>query len=426
MTQEKAIQLAIAGHNIFLTGNAGTGKTYTLNNIIRELKRKGKIVAVTASTGIASTHINGSTIHSWSSIGIRDKLSEEDFWKIRNNKFSHDRINSADVLVIDEISMLHDYRFDLVNDVCKFVCGNRNKPFAGKQVIVVGDFFQLPPVNKNSNVKNYCFNADAWKEANFKVCYLKKIYRQESDETLIDLLNSIRSNNIQPHHHEILNSLQNNNKNNDISMELYCTNKNVDIINSVELSKIKSETVISRMESSGLDFKVESLKKNILAADTLLLKKGARVMFLVNDFPRNVVNGTLGEIVDVSGIADGTIKMKVYRAGKVIDVVKHKWEIMEYDDRAGCDVAVASVTQFPVKLAWALTIHKSQGATFDYINLDLRDTFVENMGYVALSRVTTLDGLQLAGYNNVALHIDERIIEKDREFLEESEKADRG
>ena len=97
MTQEKALQLAKEGHNIFLTGNAGTGKTYTLNKIIKELKKQGKIVAVTASTGIASTHINGSTIHSWSSIGIRDKLSEEDFWKIRNNKFSHDRINSADV-----------------------------------------------------------------------------------------------------------------------------------------------------------------------------------------------------------------------------------------------------------------------------------------------------------------------------------------
>lgn len=422
MTQEKAIQLAIAGHNIFLTGNAGTGKTYTLNNIIRELKRKGKIVAVTASTGIASTHINGSTIHSWSSIGIRDKLSEEDFWKIRNNKFSHDRINSADVLVIDEISMLHDYRFDLVNDVCKFVCGNRNKPFAGKQIIVVGDFFQLPPVNKNSNVKNYCFNANAWKEANFKVCYLKKIYRQENDTVLIDLLNSIRRNDIRDNHHEVLQSLDSNNKNDNVSTKLFCKNENVDILNATELTKIKSEAFISRIEGSGIDFKVEQLRKNILAPETLILKKGARVMFLVNDFPRNVVNGTLGEIIDLSDAKDGVIKMKVYKTGKVIDVTKHTWKMEEYSDREGRDITVASVSQFPLKLAWALTIHKSQGATFDYVNLDLRDTFVENMGYVALSRVTTLDGLHLVGYNNVALHIDERIIEKDIEFLEESER----
>jgi ATP-dependent exoDNAse (exonuclease V) alpha subunit len=174
------------------------------------------------------------------------------------------------------------------------------------------------------------------------------------------------------------------------------------------------------MESSGLDFKVETLKKNVLAMDTLILKQGAKVMALINDFKQNIVNGTLGEIVDLSGAKDGIIKMKKYKTGEIVDIVKYKWKMEEYNEVQGQDVEIASVTQFPLKLAWALTIHKSQGATFDYVNLDLRDTFVENMGYVALSRITSLDGLYLEGYNDIALHIDDTIIEKDKEFLRES------
>lgn len=418
MTQEKAIELAKQGYNIFLTGNAGTGKTYTLNNIIRELKAMDKIVAVTASTGIASTHINGSTIHSWSSVGIRKKLTEEDLWKIKNNKFSNRRIYTADVLIIDEISMLHDYMLDLVDEVCRFIHFNK-RPFGGKQVIFVGDFFQLPPVNRDSDKKNYCFNSQSWKEADLKVCYLQKIYRQD-DPQFIDILNSIRRNEITDEHKKILSGLSENTNNYNNAVNLFCKNVNVDILNSSELVKLKTESFISRMESSGLDFKVETLKKNVLAMDTLILKQGAKVMALINDFKQNIVNGTLGEIVDLSGAKDGIIKMKKYKTGEIVDIVKYKWKMEEYNEVQGQDVEIASVTQFPLKLAWALTIHKSQGATFDYVNLDLRDTFVENMGYVALSRITSLDGLYLEGYNDIALHIDDTIIEKDKEFLRES------
>jgi ATP-dependent exoDNAse (exonuclease V) alpha subunit len=423
MNQKKAIQLAIAGHNIFLTGNAGTGKTYTLNNIIQELRNRGKIVAVTASTGIASTHINGCTIHSWAGIGIKEKLTEEDLWKLRNNKFSYNRISIPDVLIIDEISMLHDYRFDMVNDVCTFVRGGYKKAFGGLQVIVVGDFFQLPPVNKNSDKKNYCFNAESWGQAKFKTCYLQKIYRQ-SDPVFIDILNNIRGNTANGKHHHELDALASNTKNRDLAVNLFCKNVNVDILNSSELVKLKTKSVISNMESDGLDFKVAMLKKNCLATETLILKEGAKVMVLVNDFIRGIVNGTLGEVVDTSGIDDGVIKIKVYRTEKVLDITRHKWKLEEYSEREGKDVEVASITQFPLKLAWALTIHKSQGATFDYINLDLRDTFADGMGYVALSRATSLDGIYLEGYNKNALCVDETVIQKDEKFLSESMEND--
>ena len=424
MEQEKAIQLALEGHNVFLTGNAGTGKTYTLNIIIEKLRGGGKIVAVTASTGIASTHINGHTIHSWAGIGIKEKLTEEDLWKLRNNKFSYERIFTADVLVIDEISMLHDFRFDMVNEVCSFVRG-RKIPFGGLQVIVIGDFFQLPPVNKNSDKKNYCFNAMSWKALDFKVCYLQKIYRQDGDPMFIDILNSIRRNDINEDHHRALQALSHNVKHVDKAVNLFCKNVNVDILNSSELVRLKTDSHIARMESFGLDFKVQMLKKNCLAMETLILKEGARIMVIINDFKRDIVNGTLGEVVDLSGVDDGVVKIKVYRTGKILDITRYKWELEEYNERQGRDVTVASITQFPLKLAWALTIHKSQGATFDYVNLDFRDTFVENMGYVALSRITSLDGLYLEGYNNTALHIDDNIIEKDQEFLKESQDNER-
>jgi ATP-dependent DNA helicase PIF1 len=425
MEQEKAIQLALEGHNIFLTGNAGTGKTYTLNIIIEKLRRSGKIVAVTASTGIASTHINGNTIHSWAGIGIKTKLEDEDLWKLRNNKFSNERICVPDVLVIDEISMLHDFRFDMVNQVCSFVRG-RKVPFGGLQIIVVGDFFQLPPVNRNE--KNYCFNSFSWKSANFKTCYLQKIYRQESDSIFIDLLNSIRKNAITEEHKNILDSLSSNTRNIKKAVNLFCKNINVDILNSVELVKLKTPSYISKMQTRSLpncEWGITKLKENCLAMETLILKEGAKVMVIMNDFKRGIVNGTLAEVVDLEGAADGVIKIRTLKHDKIVDITLNTWKLEEYSERHGKDVEIAAVTQFPLKLAWALTIHKSQGATFDYVNLDLRDTFVENMGYVALSRITSLEGLYLEGYNNVALHIDENIIEKDQEFLKDSQENER-
>lgn len=427
MNQEQAFELAMKGENIFLTGNAGTGKTYTLNKIIRALRESGKIVAVTASTGIASTHINGTTIHSWAGIGIKDKLTQDDLFKIKNNKWSRERIANADVLVIDEISMLHGFRLNLVEEVCRFV-RNPHLVFGGLQVIVSGDFFQLPPVNKdNDGEKHYCFNSHSWKTIKFKTCYLQKIYRQANDRTFIDILNNIRKNKVTKEQKAVLDELSENTYNNDMAVNLFCKNINVDRMNAQELHALHSEPFISRMECEGLDWKVDQLKKNCLAAETLILKKGAKVMIIVNDFGKQnpeYVNGTLGEVIDISMMNDedhGYVKIKVYKTGKEITIGKVKWEMTEYSEQARKDVVVACIRQYPIKLAWAITVHKSQGATFDYVNLDLSDVFIENMGYVALSRVTSLEGLYLEGYNSLSLKIDEDILIQDQLFLSDSE-----
>jgi ATP-dependent exoDNAse (exonuclease V) alpha subunit len=413
MTQEQALELAMQGHNIFLTGQSGTGKTYTLNKIIAALKDQGKVVAKTASTGIASTHINGTTIHFWAGIGIKDKLIEDDLYKLKNNKYSYRRIANADVLVIDEISMLHDYRFDMVEKVCSFI-RDRTKLFGGLQVITVGDYAQLPPVNRNGDGNNYCFDSRAWHDMNFKICYLSKIYRQENDQSFIALLNAIRHDQVQPDHIEQLHALSQNMQNIKAGINLYCKNVNVNIENTIQLNKLQTESHISKMISSGIDFKVKSLKSNLTADETLILKEEAKVMLLVNK-PGSYVNGTLCKVINLKNFEEDHIcEVENLKTGQIYRIEPYAWKMEENDE------VVAQCIQFPIKLAYASTIHKAQGCTFDFTNIDMSDTFVENMGYVALSRCTSLLGIFLKGFNALSLKIDPVIIAKDLEFQEKS------
>lgn len=415
MKQERAIALAKEGHNIFLTGQAGTGKTYTLNKIIDELELEYKIVAKTASTGIAATYIDGQTIHSWSGIGIKEKLSLDDLFKIKNNKYSRARIQSAEVLVIDEISMLHAKTLNLVDEVCRFVKDKKDKPFGGVQIIVCGDFFQLPPVTHNKKDISYCFLSSSWHTAKFKTCYLTKIYRQEGDKTFIEILNAIRNNSINENHLKILNSLSSNKKHIEKAVNLYSKNVDVDIENAMELNKIQNEPHFFYMTSEGIDFKIDKLKKNVPVQETVMIKNGAKVMTVINDKKKKFVNGTIGIVEE---IGENHVSIRKMKNDDIITIRRNEWKEKEHNGII--EKTVAIVEQIPLKLAWALTVHKSQGATFDYVNLDLTDTFTYNMGYVALSRCTTLDGIFLSGYNSNALEIDPIILKNDKYFLEES------
>jgi ATP-dependent exoDNAse (exonuclease V) alpha subunit len=417
MNQEKAIELALHGYNIFLTGRAGTGKSYTVNKIIEALKSKGKEIAITASTGIAAVHIGGNTIHSWAGIGIKDKLELEDLWKIKNNKFSFEKINSAQIIIIDEISMLHDYRFDMVDEVLRFVKGS-DKPFGGIQVIVVGDFFQLPPVEK-SGKNNYTFNATAWDQLDFKVCYLEKIYRQENDIEFMNILNAIRENSITAEQKAVLTFLNKNDKYKDKAINLYSKNIDVEKENNYKLDCIEGEKYTFAAEINGEPFHVQRILKNWLGREFLHLKIGAKVMFIVNDHKQGFYNGTMGEIIDFDR-ESGYPVVKIFKTKEKITVKKNEWKVEEENEITGNKVKLASVLQFPLRLAYAITIHKSQGCTFDYVNLDMSDVFVLNMGYVALSRITSLDGLWLKGYNFISLHTDVQVINKDKEFLQKS------
>lgn len=421
MNQEKAIKLALEGHNIFLTGRAGTGKSYTLNKMIKALDKKGKKIAVTASTGIAATHINGNTIHSWAGIGIKNNLDIEDLFKLRNNKFSFERISKTEVLVIDEISMLHDYRLDMVDKVLRFIKMN-DYPFGGIQVILVGDFFQLPPVEKNGK-NNYTFNSEVWNSANFKVCYLEKIYRQEGDLKFIEILNAIRENKVTDEHKAFLKSLSENMKYKNQAINLYSKNIDVNQENNYRLDCIEGEKVTFEAEPFGDPHHVQRILKNWMGQEFLHLKIGAKVMFIVNDHKEGFYNGSMGVVTDFEEESGYPI-VKLFKGNRKITVKKNEWKIEEEDEITNEKKVLASVLQFPLRLAYAITIHKSQGSTFDYVNLDMTDVFVLNMGYVALSRITSTEGLWLKGFNFISLHTDVAVINKDIEFKEKSKEIE--
>jgi len=298
MTQEQAFLIMKTGVNIYLTGSAGSGKTFLLNKYINYLEIHDIPVAVTASTGIAATHMNGMTIHSWSGIGIKNFLDEKGLQELEDKKYLWKRFDKARVLIIDEVSILHASQLDMVEKVCRRFKRN-DKPFGGLQVILSGDFFQLPPVNKqdNENESGMIFNSKAWQILNPAIWYIEEQHRQE-DDSLLEILNAIRSNDMGEKHYEILQSRIGMKLKSDIkATRLYTHNINVDSINNIELSQIQNDEAIFHMTSSGPEPIVTILKKSCLAHEILRLKIGAEIMCIKNNTESGYVNGSRGKVV---------------------------------------------------------------------------------------------------------------------------------
>lgn len=419
MKQETALKLLKAGENVFLTGSAGAGKTYTLNQYINYLKARKVSVAITASTGIAATHMNGMTIHTWAGIGIKDFLSEEDLKRMKERKYLKEHLENAQVLIIDEISMLHAKQLNLVNQVLKYF-KESDEAFGGIQVIVAGDFFQLPPVGKNDerNRDKFCFMSDAWVEAKFRVCYLTEQHRQGNDY-LNDILNAIRAQAIGTEHRNALQGTHHQ-EIGDTYTRLYTHNMDVDSINFRHLNEIDNEPRQFDAQCDGNDKLIETLKSSVRAPETLTLKKHAKVMFVKNNFDLGYINGSLGEVIGFEEDDEFGVLPKVKLTdGTTLLVEPETWSV---DNEAG--KTIASFQQIPLRLAWAITIHKSQGMTLEAAEIDLSHTFEKGQGYVALSRLKTLDGLRLKGFNEQALELDSLAIKADRRFQELSSEAE--
>lgn len=468
MRQSSALDILKTGQNVFLTGSAGSGKTYTLNQYINYLRARRVPVAVTASTGIAATHMNGTTIHSWSGIGIKDELSDRDLTNLSRKQFLADRLKDTAVLIIDEISMLHAKQLNLVNQVLKHVRKN-DAAFGGIQVVVAGDFFQLPPIGSKgeSNREKFAFMSEAWLDAKFHICYLSEQHRQVSEAAnggldLDDILNQIRRQEVT---FEAIAALEATfDQNVDIKRtRLYTHNLNVNKINDKELAALEGETMRFEATSTGDSKLVETLKKTVRTQDDLVLKVGAKVMFIKNNSELGVSNGTMGELIGFAAVkiddskdtSDDLIedtaqdaiakntknkakkdkeskekpkdkkpttqKMPVVRlnSGREVIAEPEEWII---EDETG-DV-LASYLQVPLCLAWAITIHKSQGMTLEAAEIDLSRTFELGQGYVALSRLKSLAGLQLLGMNDMSLQLDPLARGADKRFLALSEEAD--
>ena len=381
------------GKSVFLTGPAGSGKTYVLNQFVKYARAQGKKVAVTASTGLAATHLGGNTIHSWAGIGIHDEIKK--YMISDMSKTRRDQIISADILVIDEVSMLHDYRLDMVDEICRTVRDDHSA-FGGLQVVLCGDFFQLPPINRGDGKQGgFIVGAQSWENLSPVICYLEEQHRQEDDQ-LLDILTALRSGDLRRKHAEALLARKTYRTPFDVMVtELYTRNENVDKINDQKLAEMDGDLHEYIMAHTGRASGVESLIKSCLAPEILQLKIGAFVMFVKNSLEKKYVNGTLGTVVNFENLTGyPTIQTK---DGKLIVAKPDTWEMRDGEKK------IASISQIPLRLAWAITVHKSQGMTLDGAHIDLSNAFVPGMGYVALSRVKTLASLTLGGLNKMAL-----------------------
>lgn len=408
MTQDEALSLLKTGAHVFLTGEAGSGKTYTINQYTEYLRDHEIDFAVTASTGIAATHIHGMTIHSWSGIGVESDLDDDALKHIAENRYVAKRVKKAKVLIIDEISMLDGTVLSLVERVCRRV-RKSGLPFGGLQVVLVGDFFQLPPVaKKGSKTVQFAFDSDAWDILRPTICYLTEQHRQE-DSVFLGILSAIRRNEFDETHFEsIRERMVTPLEVADDMTRLFSHNANVDTINASELRKLPGKTRSYSMALRGPEVLTSALIRGCLSPERLELKEGATVMFTKNNSSAGFVNGTLGTVV-------GFDELKNYPIIETKDGLHIRTEPMEWTITEGDDV-LAKITQLPLRLAWAMTIHKSQGVSLDAAAMDLSQTFEFGQGYVALSRVRSLSGIHLFGANARAFQVHPVVLEKDIAF----------
>jgi hypothetical protein len=405
MTQGEALTILKTGANIYLTGEPGSGKTHTINEFVSWLRTSGIEPSITAATGIAATHVGGMTVHSWSGIGIAESLSKADVDRIATKEHIAKRIAKAKVLIIEEISMLSASTFEMADSICREV-RRIDKPFGGLTVILVGDFFQLPPISKGRDV-GFAYTSPVWRDLNLITCYLTEQYRQDDSEFL-SVLSAIRSGNVEEMHYETLMARHAGTETHPTDApKLFSHNADVDRINAGELAKLKGASKKFRMSAKGKDSLVEGLKRGCLSPESLELKEGAAVMFTKNSPQGRFVNGTLGTVVGWGADDMPIVKTK---DGLRITTEPMEWQLEEQGK------VKASVSQIPLRLAYAMTVHKSQGMSMDAAIMDLSKAFEYGQGYVALSRVRRLSGVYLTGLNQRALEVHPEILEKDRDF----------
>ncbi len=404
MTQEAALHIMQIGKNVFLTGAPGTGKTYILNQYIKYLKAYGINVAITAPTGIAASHINGITLHSFFGIGIKESLSQYDIENLTEKKYLWDRMKNLKVLIIDEVSMLSPKLFVSIDNILRTFKFSA-EPFGGIQVILVGDFFQLPPIQKKKEEKRFIFQTDLWNNLDLNMCYLDKSHRHD-DEDLLKILNEIRNGNVSDGSMEhFRNRYKKNPENNSVITKLYTHNIDVDKINTHELIKIDEPIKKYEAHTTGSKKWCERILNSSLVLQNLELKLGALVFFIKNNYEKGYINGTLGTVVDFDVFNVPIVEIK---SGKRIKAERMEWI---FSDNEGNPKA--TIKQIPLRLAWAITVHKSQGMTLDSAEIDLSKAFEPGQGYVALSRIKSLSGLKLMGLNDVALCIDTHVLKTD-------------
>ncbi|MCX7943368.1 MAG: AAA family ATPase [Deltaproteobacteria bacterium] len=384
--------------NVIITGRAGTGKSTLIKYFI---ENTNKNVVVLAPTGVAAINIGGQTIHSFFKFGIDvtvDKIT-------KLPKGSERLYKLIDTIVIDEISMVRSDIFDCIDKFMRLNGRKKRLPFGGVQMILVGDIYQLPPVVTKHEEQifsdlydsQYFFDSKAFKDSEFEYIELEEVFRQQ-DENFVSILNSIRNNTVTDAQLRVLNSRVDEDfipSEKDMYVHLTTTRDIAEKINNFELSRIDGETITLWGDIRG------EFDERLLPTDRELhLKIGAQIMLINNDAEGRWINGTIGRILDFEQIDDLFAIVAELDNGEVVEITPYTWKLIRYNyDREKKKITteqIGSFTQYPVMLAWAITIHKSQGKTFERVIIDLgRGTFAHGQLYVALSRCRSLDGIVL-------------------------------
>lgn len=416
-SQKRVYDAVLSGESLFFTGNAGVGKSFLLDVIVKRARLMNQNVYVTASTGVSACAIGGTTLHSFAGVGLAEEPAQILVKKLMDGKTPHlrkaaKRWRGVGLLVIDECSMLEPSFFEKLDAIAR-VLRSDSSPFGGIQVLLTGDFFQLPPVVRDrpclssfSPLPVMIFGTAAWKSiVGDRIYVLKEAHRQR-DERFLELLDNLRNGTLTQDDMKIITSkVRASGHAPDDAVKLYPTRKEVETVNEYRLSALPGEVHVFEAVDKGQPYVLESNKDHWMvnhfsflfvfhiytqAPQRLVLKEGALVMFIKNvNIEEGVVNGATGRVVGFGGI-NSTPRVQLEN-GNVIQTSRALWEIKQGD------ATIASREQIPLMLAYAITIHKSQGMSLTKVEVNMTKIFEKAQLYVALSRCTSLDGLYLIG-----------------------------
>ena len=400
--QQRAYNYMCSGESIFLTGLSGSGKSSVIK-LFTKYYASLKIIAITSTTGTSALLLNGTTLHSYLGIGYGKSSEEILTTKILNSQWLKKRWIMLETLIIDEISMMDPNLFDKLESMARTIRRN-DKPFGGVQLILSGDFLQLPCIGTDK----FCFEAESWSKCIKHTVYLDEIIRQ-SNVLFQDILNDVRVGYITENVHSILDSRIGVNLVNEFGIKptkLYSLNRDVDRINEIELDNLAGENVqfyeykmdiVVYPNVNNKASVIEKFKKYCNAPEILQICNGAQVMLLKNlDMSKGLANGSRGVVI---GFVEEKPLVKFLNGEeRFID-----WEVWELEEN---DKKILSAKQIPLRVAYAISIHKVQGSTLDYVEIDLSTIFEYGQAYVALSRVKSLDGLSIINidYDHIKAH----------------------